>query len=107
MAQTMSVAKISKKNLSKPDETRSFPKGKFEVLNVGDLIFGKATFEPGWRWSECVKPIAGTNSCMVSHNGFVLSGRLRIKADDGTEIDLGPGDAYTCLNHISDIFTVT
>ncbi|MFN8176364.1 MAG: cupin domain-containing protein [bacterium] len=85
-----------KKNLGAPDETRPFPKGKIEVVKVGDLTFGKATFEPGWKWSECVKPIAGTNSCMVHHNGYVVSGRMVIKMDDGKQVELGPGDVFVC-----------
>ena len=85
-----------KKNLGTPDETRPFPKGKIEVVKVGDLTFGKATFEPGWKWSECVKPIAGTKSCQVSHNSYVVSGRMRIRMDDGTETEVGPGDVFVC-----------
>ncbi len=85
-----------KKNLSKPDETRPFAKGKIEVVKVGDLTFGKATFEPGWKWSEHVKPIVGTKSCMVNHNGYIVSGRMRIKMDDGKETDIGPGDVFVC-----------
>ena len=75
MTQTM------KKSLGKPDEIREFPKGKMEVVKVGDLVFGKATFEPGWKWSDHVKPIAGTKSCMVNHNGCVVSGRMKIRGD--------------------------
>src|SRR5262245_56397769 len=83
-----------KKNLGKPDETRQFPKGKMEVVKVGDFVFGKATFEPGWKWSECVKPIVGTNSCQVRHTGCVLSGRMAIQMDDGSKIEIGPGDVF-------------
>src|SRR5678815_379625 len=90
----------AKKNVSNPDETRTFPKGKMEVVKVADLVFGKATFEPGWKWSECVKPIAKTDSCMVSHNGYVVSGRMHIKMDDGSEVEVGPGDV--CLLYTSD-----
>jgi uncharacterized cupin superfamily protein len=85
-----------KKNLQKPDEIREFPKGKMEVVKVGDLVFGKATFEPGWKWSECVKPIAKTDSCQVNHNGLVLSGRMHIRMDDGSETEIGPGDVFVC-----------
>ena len=90
------MAETIKKNLNQPDETRPFPKGKIDVVNVGDLVFGKATFEPGWKWSECVKPIVGTKSCMVNHNGYVVSGRMHIKMDDGGDIDIGPGDVFVC-----------
>lgn len=80
----------------KPDETRAFvDKGRVEVthLSSGDAGFG--TFEPGWRWSEHVKPIAGTDSCQVEHVGYVLAGRMHIAMDDGHEVDLTPGDFFT------------
>ncbi len=85
---------MQKKSLSKPDETRPFPKGKMEVVKVGDLTFGKATFEPGWKWSNDVKPIAGTDSCQVAHVGYVLSGRMTVRMDDGSEHEYGPGEAF-------------
>ena len=87
---------MEKKNLSTPDETRNFPKGKLELVRVGPLTFGKATFEPGWKWSECVKPIAKTDSCQVHHNGYVVSGRMHIKMTDGREAEVGPGDVFVC-----------
>ncbi len=90
------MAKAEKKNIDRPDETRPFPKGKMDIVKTGDLIFGRAVFEPGWKWSECVKPIAKTESCMVNHNGFVVSGRMHIRMDDGTEVDVGPGDVFVC-----------
>ena len=76
------------------DEVREFPKGKLEMSTVGKMMVGRATFQPGWRWSESVKPIVGTDSCQVPHNGYVVSGRIAIKMDDGTEFEAGPGDAY-------------
>lgn len=76
------------------DETREFPKGKVEVSTVASTMVGRATFQPGWRWSECVKPIAGTDSCQVPHKGYCVSGRIHIKMDDGTEFEVGEGDAY-------------
>ncbi|MFI6316862.1 cupin domain-containing protein [Nonomuraea sp. NPDC050556] len=83
---------IEVKNVDKPDERRDFPKGHLEVCNLTGLSFGVATFEPGWKWSECVKPIAGTELCEVHHNGLVLKGTLRVRMSDGTEADVGPGD---------------
>jgi uncharacterized cupin superfamily protein len=77
------------------DEVRDIPNGKVEIATVGDVMVGRATFQPGWRWSESVKPIAGTDSCEVQHNGYCISGRLGIKMDDGTEFEVGPGEAYT------------
>ena len=78
-------------SFSKPDEVREFPKGKLELIKVGDVTFGRATFEPGWRWSTHVKPIAGTNSCQAAHLGVQLAGTMHIKMDDGTEREIGPG----------------
>jgi mannose-6-phosphate isomerase-like protein (cupin superfamily) len=90
------MGKTVHKSINKPDETRKFEKGHMDVVKVGDLVFGKATFEPGWKWSTCVKPIAGTDSCMVHHNGFIVSGRMKIKMVDGSETEIGPGDVFVC-----------
>ena len=80
------------KAFQKPDETREFPNGKVELLNVGDGIVGRLVLQPGWRWSTDVKPIAGTASCEAPHFQYHVSGRLGIKMDDGTEFVAGPGD---------------
>lgn len=82
----------TKKNISQPDETRKFPKGKFEVVNLEGWTIGKATFEPGWKWSESVKPIAKTPSCQAAHRMYVLSGKMRIVMDDGQNLEVGAGD---------------
>ncbi|AQZ63497.1 unnamed protein product [[Actinomadura] parvosata subsp. kistnae] len=87
---------IEVKSIDKPDERRDFPRGHLEVCALSGLSFGVATFEPGWRWSESVKPIAGTDSCEVHHNGFVVQGRLRIRMNDGTEAEVGPGEVFVC-----------
>ena len=81
------------KSFDKPDEVRTPPKTKIEVVKVGDSTMMRATFEPGWKWSECVKPIAGTNSCQAPHVNYVISGRMKVVMDDGTEMEMGPGDA--------------
>jgi len=80
------------KSMNKPDEVRTFPKGKVELVTAGGVTFGRATLEPGWKWSECVKPIVKTESCEASHAQYHVSGRLMIKMDDGTEHEFGPGD---------------
>lgn len=77
-----------------PDETRTFEKGRFELVRVGAMTIGRATYEPGWIWSEHVGPIAGTRLCEVEHLGIVLSGRAKVRMDDGREIDLSPGDLF-------------
>ncbi len=81
-------------NLSEPTETREFEKGRFEVYRVGPMTLGRATYEPGWRWSEHVAPTAGTPSCQVEHVGLVLSGEAVAKMDDGTEIVMKRGDFF-------------
>jgi hypothetical protein len=90
------MAVLEVKTIEKPDERRDFPKGHLEVLHLTGLDFAVATFEPGWRWSESVRPIAGTKSCEVEHAGFVVKGRLRIRMDDGAESEVGPGDVFVC-----------
>jgi hypothetical protein len=76
-----------------PDERRKFTNGKVELANLGDAAIGRITLEPGWKWSKDVKPIANTNSCQLPHTQYVISGRLRVKMDDGTEQECGPGEA--------------
>lgn len=80
-------------NIDKPHETRPFREhGHMDVVTLGDFTLGRGTFEPGWRWSEDVKPIAGTDSCQVRHTGYCLSGHMIVRYDDGTEVNIGPGD---------------
>ncbi len=88
-------ASIQDKNLDTPDETREFvDKGKMDVVNLGgEVTVGRGIFEPGWKWSEHVKPIAQTDSCQVAHVGYVVCGRMKVVMDDGTERELGPNDA--------------
>lgn len=89
-----------KKSLNAPDETRTPPKVKMEIVNFGDLSIVRATWEPGWRWSEHMRLIAGTESCPGTHFTYVISGRLRTRRDDRTEFDLAPGDiAITAPGH--------
>ena len=83
---------IEKGSLEIPQEVRSFPLGKVEVVTLGNITFGRGTFQPGWKWSESVKPIVHTDSCKVPHTQFQISGRLHVKMDDGTEVEYGPGD---------------
>lgn len=87
------VRSIQGKSLASPEETRKFDKGKMDVVTLDSVTVGRAVFEPGWKWSECVKPIAGTESCQVPHVGYVLSGRMHVRMDDGAEIEVGPDDA--------------
>ncbi|MEE1802099.1 cupin domain-containing protein [Streptomyces sp. JV176] len=84
------------KTIEKPDERRDFPKGHLEALHLTGLDFAVATFEPGWHWTESVGPLAGTASCEVHHNGFVVQGRMGLRMDDGAECEIGPGDVFVC-----------
>ena len=88
------MASVIAKSFDTPDETRTPDKTKVEVVDLGGAKAARMTFQPGWRWSECVKPVVGTESCQARHIGTVASGRMHIVHDDGTEIDAGPGDAY-------------
>jgi quercetin dioxygenase-like cupin family protein len=92
----VTVAKIVRKRFEDADETRPFQdKGQVELVNIDGGIVGRATFQPGWRWSEHVKPIAGTDSCQAAHLGYVVSGRQKVLMDDGTELEIGPGDVVS------------
>jgi hypothetical protein len=75
-----------------PDETRNFPHGRAEILRIGGGEVGRLVLEPGWRWSQDVRPIAKTDSCEAPHFQYHVSGRLAIRMDDGTEFVAGPGD---------------
>lgn len=85
--------KTEHKTFTKPDEVREFPRGRAELvtLNNGGQV-GRLVFQPGWKWSDHVKPIAKTSSCEAPHLQYHLTGRLAIKMDDGTEFIAGPGD---------------
>jgi hypothetical protein len=89
------MAAIEIKRFDAPDETRPFQAhGHLELVNVGGREIGRAVFEPGWRWSNDVKPIAQTDSCEFAHLGYIVSGRMRVTMDDGTEGELTPGCAF-------------
>jgi hypothetical protein len=77
------------KDFAKPDEVRTFPHGRFELLHIGGGTVGRMTLDPGWRWSTDVKPIASTEWCEAPHFQYMISGRIHIKMKDGTEADLG------------------
>jgi mannose-6-phosphate isomerase-like protein (cupin superfamily) len=84
---------LSAKSFDQPDETRPFAgHGSMAVVQVGETTAGKGTFEPGWRWSQDIKPIAGTDSCQAHHTLYIISGRMHVVMDDGTETEVGPGD---------------
>lgn len=86
------MSKMQKKNLSQPDEKRTFEKGQVELVTLGKVTFGRATFQPGWKWSTCVKPLVKTKSCEAPHLQYHVSGRLHVVMDDGTEDEFASGD---------------
>lgn len=86
------IGKIERKSLNTPEEVRTFEKGKVELVTVDGVSIGRATFEPGWKWSTCVGPIAKTNTCQAAHFGYQLSGVLVTRMDDGTETATKTGD---------------
>jgi len=82
------------KRFEQPDEVRTFEKGKFEIVRIGGMTIGRATYEPGWRWSLHVGPATGASSCSVEHVGIVISGRATAAMDDGNIIEMRPGDVF-------------
>lgn len=89
------VTKLQGKSHDSPDETRTPSKTRVEVVRLDGFTMGRFNFEPGWRWSECVKPVAGTESCQLSHVGYAVSGRIGVRLTDGTEQSIGAGESYT------------
>jgi quercetin dioxygenase-like cupin family protein len=77
-----------------PTEERTFENGRFELVEIGGVTVGRATYEPGWKWSEHVGPTAGTDTCQVEHVGLVVSGQAAVRMDDGTETVMRPGDLF-------------
>lgn len=83
------------KRLESPDEVREFPKGKFEIIRMGQQTIGRASYEPGWKWSRDVGAVKGESSCQVEHVGMVVSGHVKVRMDDGREVDLRAGDVFS------------
>jgi hypothetical protein len=88
------MAGIEHRDFSAPDETRTPEKTTVELVNIDGGQVGRYTFQPGWRWSDCIKPVVGTESCQVQHVGYVVSGKLHVRHEDGTEDDIATGDVY-------------
>jgi len=86
------LEKAEAKSFDKPDEVRTFPKGRLELIKIGGATIGRAIFEPGWRWSTSVQPLAKTKSCEAPHFQYHVSGTIRIVMDDGTELECKAGD---------------
>jgi hypothetical protein len=85
---------LENKSLGAADDVVRFMRGRVEVVHLPGAVVARAIFEPGWRWSEDVKSIAGTDTCQAQHLGYLISGRFHVRMDDGTERDFAPGDAH-------------
>ncbi|MGE5594864.1 MAG: cupin domain-containing protein [Hyphomicrobiales bacterium] len=85
---------IESRDFSSPDETRNPPKTSIELVKLAGGQIGRYTFQPGWKWSECIKPVANTDSCQVEHIGYMLSGALHIVHDDGSSQEIVAGEVY-------------
>jgi quercetin dioxygenase-like cupin family protein len=89
------VTKLESKSHESPDETRTPAKTRVEIVRLEGFTIGRFNFQPGWRWSECIKPVVGTDSCQVSHVGYALSGQINVRLNDGTENKVKGGQSYT------------
>ena len=101
------MASLVRRSFDSPDETRPFEngKGELQVVNVEGGAVGRAIFQPGWKWSEHVKPIAKTDSCQAAHTGYFVSGRMKVVMDNGEEMEYGPGD-FAIMDAGHDAWTV-
>ena len=88
------MAQLQARSLDAAEDTQTFDKGKAEIVTVAGATVRRSTFQPGWRWSESVKKLAGTDSCRIHHLGYAMSGHLRVKTDEGSEQEITAGDAY-------------
>jgi class 3 adenylate cyclase len=86
--------RLQRRRFSEPSDVRTIPRGRIDIVELDDTVVGRMTYEPGWRWSVDVQPIAGTDTCQYHHLGVTLSGRLRVQMPDGTELEVGPGDVF-------------
>ena len=88
------MAGIQRKSLEAPDETRTPEKTRVDLVKLEGTTVGRFEFEPGWRWSECIRPVVGGDRCQAKHVGYVVSGSLQVEHEDGTKEELSAGDAY-------------
>jgi quercetin dioxygenase-like cupin family protein len=95
MANPVTVTKFQVKSHNSPDEVRAPNRTRVEVVQLEGVTVGRFNFAPGWRWSECIKPVAKTEHCQLSHIGYAVSGQLRVRMTDGTEKTIAAGESYT------------
>jgi len=89
------MANLEKKSFDNPDELKAPEKTNAAVVNIGTVAASRVILQPGWKWSECIKPMVGTDSCQAGHVGMILQGTLTVVHDDGSEITVSAGDAYS------------
>ena len=95
MSTGLNISKLEAKSHNQPDEVRAPKLTRVEVVRLAGFTLGRFKLEPGWRWSECVKPVVGTTTCQLPHVGYVISGSITVKMDDGSKKTLEPGMSYT------------
>lgn len=88
------MPRLQRKSFATPDQVRKFPTGQCDIVTLDDISVGRFVFQPGWRWSKDVQPVAGTKSCQFRHLGYTISGSLAVRMDDGTLLTIGAGEAY-------------
>jgi hypothetical protein len=88
------MGSLTSKRFDAADETRTPDKTKIEIVDLSGTKVARMTAQPGWRWSECIKPVVGGDSCQAHHLGVVVGGRLHVVHEDGSEVDVDPGAAY-------------
>lgn len=86
------MARVERRSVESPDEVREFPLGRMDIVHIAGGEVGRMTLQPGWKWSEHLKPIVRTELCEAPHFQFVISGRLGVRMEDGRELEIGPGD---------------
>jgi len=86
------LEKAQSRSFDQPDEVREFPKGRLELVRIGDMTIGRATLQPGWRWSTSIQPLVNTHSCEAAHLQYHIAGVLKVLMDDGSELECHPGD---------------
>ena len=88
------LPRLQRKSFATPDQVRAFPTGRIDIVTLDEVTVGRFVFQPGWRWSKDVGPIAGTRSCQHRHLGYTISGSLEVRMEDGTKLVIGAGEAY-------------
>jgi class 3 adenylate cyclase len=88
------MPRLQRKSFTTPDQVRTFPTGRIDVVTLDEMAIGRVVLQPGWRWSKDVAPIAGTSSCQHRHVGHMITGSLEVRMNDGTKLVIGPNDAY-------------